>query len=87
MRMAILGLALLSAISGAPARASDALPSPGQLLDQLLGEAAAAIEEALNALPRFAPPVMDEDGNIIIRRLPPEPARKPLQPGSGQEAT
>ena len=87
MRMAILGLALLAAIPGAPARAGDAFPSPGQVLDQLLSEAAAALEQAVKAIPRFAAPEMDADGNIVIRRLPPEPARNPPQPGPGQEAT
>ena len=87
MRWAIVGLALLSAIGSAPARAGDAFPTPGQLLDHLLNEAALAVEQVLNAIPRFAPPEIDKDGNIVIRRLPPEPSRKAPEPAPGQEAT
>lgn len=40
--------------------------------------------QALDAVPRYAPPAMDKNGNIILRRLnPPSPSATPDEPSSG----
>ena len=58
--------------------------SPGEMLDQAIEQAAAALRALLDAIPRYAPPEIRENGDIVIRRLSPPPPPPP--PGSRELA-
>ncbi len=64
-------------------------PTPGELLDRALADALTALGMLLRAVPRYAAPEITEDGDIVIRRLPPPepPAPKLPRPLPGQTAT
>ena len=51
-----------------------------QLIERELDRLRNRLEGALEDLPRYALPEMNEDGDIIIRRLPREPERWRRQP-------
>ncbi len=68
-----------------PARAE---PSDQQTPEELLGDAGQkflqALQMMLMAIPQYAAPEINENGDIIIRRVRPddEPAPPPTTPGS-----
>ena len=64
-----------------PGWAGDRPPaSPGEMLDHAIEQAATALRALLDAIPRYAPPEIRENGDIVIRRLSPPPPPPP--PGS-----
>jgi hypothetical protein len=87
MRIALAMLLLGAAVLGAglaPARAAERPPAGDEALRRL-EEAEQALREAmtkaldsvdllLQALPRYEPPIVNENGDIIIRRRRPERA-------------
>lgn len=85
------GTLIAGLFAGTPLRAADRPPQPpsppGCAADQLLCDAIQRLVDALGQVienvPRYAPPEIDNDGNIILRRLnPPAPAPpRPLPPG------
>jgi hypothetical protein len=61
--------------------ASD-MAQAGELIRQGLEKALGSLDTALRTMPRYELPIIDEDGNIIIRRKPPEsPEGQPERPG------
>jgi hypothetical protein len=74
---------LLLTVAVGPARAAEpALQlAPNSDAEQLLcvtiGRLVEALGQALQDVPRYAPPEMDSQGNIILRRLDPPSAEKP----------
>lgn len=80
------GTLIAGLFAGTPLRAADRPPQPpsppGCAADQLLCDAIQRLVDALGQVienvPRYAPPEIDPDGNIILRRLNP-PAPAPLR--------
>ena len=79
-------LIILTALVGAAAGAARAADQPswpdsdrlagdmrqaGELIRQGLEKMLGSIDSALRAMPRYELPIIDEDGNIVIRRKPP----------------
>ncbi|MBW7851505.1 MAG: hypothetical protein H3C38_13500 [Rhodospirillales bacterium] len=77
--------ALACVILSTPAAAADRKePSPGELLGEAGEKLMRALETMLKAIPQYAAPEINENGDIIIRRIRPDdrPPRKdqPAQP-------
>lgn len=79
---AVLGLALTLS----PVRADEAPPpsNPAEQAEKAIREGAQKMIEALELLirsiPQYETPKMLDNGDIIIRRKPPDPAPEPDQP-------
>jgi hypothetical protein len=59
-------------------------PDADAFLRDTIGRFVDALGQVIEALPRYAPPAVDKDGNIILRRLnPPDHAPQPELPPPG----
>lgn len=83
---ALTGLLLAAAVAPAQADEPALQVAPNSDAEQLLcatiGRLVEAMGQALQDVPQYAPPAMDNHGNIILRRLNPpsdhEPDRTPV---------
>lgn len=59
-------------------------PDADAFLRDTIGRFVDALGQVIETLPRYAPPELDRDGNIILRRMnPPDRAPQPDLPPSG----
>ncbi len=82
------GVELMTVGSDEPSAPSRLHQDLEQLIERELERLRNRLEGALEDLPRYALPEMNEDGDIIIRRLPRRPERwhhQPEEPGSTLE--
>ena len=74
-------------LAAAPrARAEEPSPQrpnsgPEELLRDTIEQLVEALGQVLQDVPRYAPPQLDRNGNIILRRLNPPPVRPAAPPG------
>jgi hypothetical protein len=62
----------------------DAGPDADAFLRDTIDRLVDALGQVIETLPRYAPPEVDQDGNIILRRLnPPERSPQPSLPPHG----
>jgi hypothetical protein len=88
--MRTLAAALLACgIIAAPAAAAEApRQAPGELLDEAADKLLQALKIILMAVPQYAAPEINENGDIVIRRIRPEQERRPApEPESGPDGT
>ncbi|MBI1244931.1 MAG: hypothetical protein GC202_07990 [Alphaproteobacteria bacterium] len=71
MKISTLALVALLGSASAAAQAQPAQPSPDALARQAVELMMQALQGAIANLPQYAPPEIDADGNITIRRLNP----------------
>lgn len=89
MRSAVSVLAVLGVLggltTGAPTRAqSTAEENPQELFEGATRMAMKALELLIKTLPQYGPPVVLENGDILIRRIRPD--EKPSKPGTPPSA-
>ena len=70
--MKAFALALLLAVSPVAARAAGNLDAAENHMDRALEEVLSALEFVLRAIPQYEMPEVMPNGDIIIRRVPPE---------------
>ncbi len=82
MRIRILALAVLVGLAPALVRAQTqpAQPAPDVLARQAIEMMMQALQGAIANLPQYAPPEIDADGNITIRRLNPPRSTGQVRP-------
>ena len=59
----------------------------GRLLDRAVADAAAELEQLLNRIPRFGVPHLNERGDVVIPRLPPQDEGTRPAPSRDQSTT
>lgn len=75
---------LVLSLTAAPAAAEEQRRSPGELVDEAAQTLLQALRAMLQAIPQYAAPEINDNGDIIIRRIrpedKPEPPAEPDQP-------
>ena len=88
---AVLAVAVAASapVAAEPERGDPMLPVPKERVEQATQHLLRALELMLMAIPRYAPPEVLENGDIIIRRLPPagKDAPPPAPEGEAPERT
>lgn len=91
MRKLAIGAALCAALAAAPAYAQVQTQapkdeSPGALARDAIDKMMRALQLAIDNLPQYAAPELNDNGDIIIRRLNPRADKpRPRQPDSPDE--
>jgi hypothetical protein len=97
MRPAIIALGICAALASAPAFAQSTQPPAGQepsgtqLTLEGLGKLMLGLQRMVEELPRYDLPEINENGDIIVRRIDPDdqpaqpmpPLSPPTAPGNG----